>query len=38
MSEDTIKFDIGDDYPDLRKGVADLCKDFPTKYWRDLED
>ena len=38
MSEDTIKFDIGDDYPDLRKGVADLCKEFPTKYWRDIED
>lgn len=32
-----VTFDAGDDYPDLREGVRALCRQFPTKYWRDLE-
>ncbi len=32
-----VVFDAGDDYPELRKGVRELCRRFPTKYWRDLE-
>ena len=32
-----VMFDAGDDYPELREGVRELCRRFPTKYWRDLE-
>ncbi|MBC27568.1 MAG: acyl-CoA dehydrogenase [Rhodospirillaceae bacterium] len=27
-----------DDYTEFRDAVAAICKDFPGKYWRDLED
>ena len=29
---------IEDDYSEFREAVAAICKDFPGKYWRDLED
>jgi acyl-CoA dehydrogenase len=29
---------VGDDYPEIREGVRAICKRFPGKYWRDLED
>lgn len=32
-----VEFDAGDDYPELRTGVRELCQQFPHKYWRDLE-
>jgi acyl-CoA dehydrogenase len=38
MNDQTVEYEIGDDYPELREGVRKLCKRFPTKYWRDLED
>jgi acyl-CoA dehydrogenase len=38
MSDQVVKFEFGDDYPELREGVRELCKKFPNKYWRDLED
>jgi acyl-CoA dehydrogenase len=28
---------LGNDYPDVREGVRAICKNFPGKYWRDLE-
>jgi acyl-CoA dehydrogenase len=33
----SVEFDAGDDYPELRAGVSELCREFPGKYWRDLE-
>jgi len=37
VSAQPVTFDAGDDYPELREGVRELCRRFPTKYWRDLE-
>jgi acyl-CoA dehydrogenase len=28
---------LGNDYADIRHGVRAICKNFPGKYWRDLE-
>jgi acyl-CoA dehydrogenase len=28
---------LGNDYADIREGVRAICKNFPGKYWRDLE-
>jgi len=28
---------LGNDYADIRDGVRAICKNFPGKYWRDLE-
>ena len=38
MSEMTIEFDLGDDYPELREGVAKVCKNYPPSYWEHLEN
>lgn len=35
---ETVEFDVGDDYPELREGVLAVCESFPSAYWRDLED
>lgn len=37
VTEGTVEFAIGEDYPDLREGVRALCGQYPNKYWRDLE-
>jgi acyl-CoA dehydrogenase len=29
---------LGEDYPEIREGVRALCRRYPGKYWRDLED
>jgi acyl-CoA dehydrogenase len=29
--------DPGEDYPELREGVAKLCEKYPGEYWRTLE-
>ena len=29
---------FGDDFPEIREGVRAICKRYPDKYWRDLED
>ena len=29
---------VGNDYPEIRDAVRAICKRFPGKYWRDLED
>jgi len=29
--------DPGEDYPELREGVAKLCEKYPGEYWRALE-
>ena len=33
-----MEMTIEDDYTEFRDAVAAICKDFPGKYWRDLED
>ena len=33
-----MEMTIEDDYSEFRETVAAICKDFPGKYWRDLED
>jgi alkylation response protein AidB-like acyl-CoA dehydrogenase len=33
----TAHMDIGEDYRDVREGVAKLCEHFPGEYWRKLE-
>jgi len=38
MNEQTVEFELGDDYPDLRAGVAEVCKDYPPSYWEYLEN
>ncbi len=38
MSDGIVSFEVGEDYKELRDGVLELCKRFPNKYWRDLED
>jgi acyl-CoA dehydrogenase len=28
---------LGDDYPEIRAGVRQICADFPGAYWRELD-
>jgi len=37
MSEQSVEFALGDDYPELRREVAKICKKYPSAYWEDLE-
>lgn len=37
LPDHAAKFDAGDDYPELRESVRELCRRFPTSYWRTLE-
>ena len=32
-----VSIPLGEDYPEIRESVRRICKDFPGKYWRDLE-
>lgn len=34
----SISVETGEDYPEIRDGVRKLCADFPSEYWRELED
>lgn len=38
MSDQIVTFEIEDDYKEFRAEVATLCRNFPNKYWRELED
>ncbi|MDH3700276.1 MAG: acyl-CoA/acyl-ACP dehydrogenase [Alphaproteobacteria bacterium] len=38
MSETDVSIPTGDDYPELRDAVTKLCADYPSEYWRKLED
>src|SRR5579871_1809341 len=35
--ETHISVPIGRDYPEIRDAVGAICKDFPGKYWRELD-
>jgi acyl-CoA dehydrogenase len=37
-TDDAISVPLGTDYPDIRDAVRAICRRFPDKYWRDLED
>jgi acyl-CoA dehydrogenase len=39
MSDTTpLSLALGDDYPEIRAGVAKICSGFPGAYWRELEE
>lgn len=38
MSETDVSIPTGEDYPELRDAVTKLCADYPSEYWRNLED
>jgi len=29
---------LGDDYPEIRDAIRAICRNYPGKFWRDLED
>ena len=35
--DDLIEVTVGADYPEIRDAIRAICRDFPDKYWRDLE-
>src|SRR5262245_32578191 len=37
-ADGAISVPLGADYPDIRDAVRAICRRFPDKYWRDLED
>ena len=37
-ADDAISVPLGEDYPDIRAAVRAICRRYPDKYWRDLED
>src|SRR5205085_5889541 len=32
-----VRFALGDDFPEIRDSVRNICARFPGSYWRDLE-
>jgi acyl-CoA dehydrogenase len=38
QQDDLIMVPFGADFPEIRDGVRAICKKYPDKYWRDLED
>jgi acyl-CoA dehydrogenase len=37
VEDGAILVDTSEDYPEIREQVANLCRQFPGEYWRDLE-
>jgi len=37
-AESQASITLGNDFPEIRDGVAAICAKYPGKYWRDLED
>ncbi|MPZ58169.1 MAG: acyl-CoA dehydrogenase [Rhizobiales bacterium] len=37
LSDGLPSMPLGNDFADIREGVRAVCKNFPGKYWRDLE-
>jgi acyl-CoA dehydrogenase len=33
-----VSVPLGEDYPEIREGVRAICKNYPSEYWRKLED
>ena len=36
--EEVAAAPLGDDYRDIRASIRSICGDFPSAYWRELED
>ena len=36
--DDLLQVPISTDFPEIRDAIRAICKGFPGKYWRDLED
>ncbi len=36
--DNLIMVPFGADFPEIREGVRAICRRYPDKYWRDLED
>jgi acyl-CoA dehydrogenase len=36
--EDTVHVVLGEDHPELRDAIRRICQDFPSAYWRDLDE
>jgi acyl-CoA dehydrogenase len=34
----TIQLTLGEDYPDIRRSVRQICSRYPGSYWRGIED
>jgi acyl-CoA dehydrogenase len=37
-ADQPVAVSLGADYPEIRESVRAICRNFPDKYWRDLED
>jgi acyl-CoA dehydrogenase len=37
-SEQEVTVALGEDYPELRDAVRRICSDFPSEYWRKLDE
>jgi acyl-CoA dehydrogenase len=38
QQDDLIMVPFGTDFPEIRDGVRAICRKYPDKYWRELED
>jgi acyl-CoA dehydrogenase len=36
--DELVQVALGEDYPELRDTVRRICQDFPSGYWRDLDE
>ena len=34
---ENLQIDIGEDYPEIRESIREICLDFPGEYWRKLD-
>jgi acyl-CoA dehydrogenase len=34
----TIQLTLGEDYPEIRRSVRQICSSYPGSYWRGIED
>jgi acyl-CoA dehydrogenase len=37
-AETPVRFELGEDYPELRESIRRICADFPGEYWRGVEE
>lgn len=36
--EDTVRLELGEDYPEIRDAVRRICEQFPGSYWQKLDN
>lgn len=37
-SDETVSVALGEDYPELREAIRRICQNYPSAYWREIED